>query len=181
MVALSICLFVAVSTAWAQQVTPADFYAARDRARQALGWTSNGCPGRPDLKKEEVAALQARLEVELDAGVITMDGWMAPFAFLPVDRPADVDAVTVFLGTGGNGDLFWPPRLLSIYLRKGDRVLIADAALATKFGALEACDALRQESVDAFNDCWVKRGRDQPAFAAALRQARALVDELAAR
>jgi hypothetical protein len=39
---------------------------------------------------------------------------------------------------------------------------------------------LTKEAADAFNDCWMKRGRDQPAFAAALRRARALVDDLAA-
>ncbi len=70
---------------------------------------------------------------------------MARFAFLPVDRPAGIDAVTVFLGTGGNGDLLWPPRLLSVYLRKGERVYVAWAELATKFTALEACDTLRTQ------------------------------------
>jgi hypothetical protein len=150
------------------------------------------------------AALQADPDAafadgRLDSSVIDQASWRAVFAVMPIARPAGVDVASAFLGTGGNGDLFWPPRLIDAYVRKGDRVLIANAALETKFAALEACDApsraaeakarlaqppelmrLTQEAADAFNDCWMKRGRDQPAFAAALRQAQALVDDLAA-
>jgi hypothetical protein len=150
------------------------------------------------------AALQADPDTafadgRLDSSVIDQASWRAVFAVMPIARPAGVDVASAFLGTGGNGDLFWPPRLIDAYVRKGDRVLIANAALETKFAAREACDAprraaeakarlaqppefmrLTQEAADAFNDCWMKRGRDQPAFAAALRQAQALVDDLAA-
>jgi hypothetical protein len=273
---LSVAMFIAASTAWAQQPTPADFYAARDRARQELGWTSDGCRGRPDLKKDEFAALETRLEAELDAllrrvvgsitapkgfagqgawqpglgcglGMDALDGivfsrgqgddpatvlvtsdgilrrwlaqqsvhktlaaddrayaalladpdaafadgridvsivdfasWWEVFAFLPVVRPAGVEAAAAFLGTSGNGDLVWPPRLISVYLRQGDRIYLADADLTTRFAALAPCEA-RRSAIDAFNACWKERGRDQPEFAAAHWQAQALVDALAAR
>ena len=64
---LSVAIFVGVSAAAAQQPTPADFYAARDRARHELGWTSGSCAGRPDLTENEFAVLHARLAGALDA------------------------------------------------------------------------------------------------------------------
>ena len=265
-----------VSVASAQQPTPPDFYAARDRARQEVGWTSGSCAGRPDLTENDFAALQARLVGELDAllrrtlgsvaapkgfsgegawtpglgcglGMEALDGiafssgqaddratvlvtsdailrrwlaqpslrralgaddrayaallaepdaafadgridfsivdfasWREVFAFLPVLRPAGVDAAAAFLGTAGNGDLAWPPRLIWVYLRQGDRIFLADADLEAPFGALAACDA-RRSAIDAFNACWKERGGDQAEFAAAHWQAQALVDALAAR
>ena len=277
---LSVAMFIGVASAAAQQPpsspTPADFYAARDRARQELGWTSDGCPGRPDLEQNEFAALQARLVGELDAllrrvigsvaapkgfsgegvwtpglgcglgmdaldgiafssgqgddramvqvttdailrrwlaqssvrrvlaaddrayaalladpdaafadgridfSIVDFAGWWEVFAFLPVVRPAGVDAAAAFLGTSGNGDLVWPPRLISVYLRQGDRIYLADADLTTRFAALAPCDA-RRSAIDAFNACWKERGGDQPEFAAAHWQAQALVDALAVR
>jgi len=58
---LLVWMMLGVSVASAQPPTAADFYAARDRARQELGWTSASCTGRPDLTEDEFAALQARL------------------------------------------------------------------------------------------------------------------------
>jgi len=277
MALLWVWVLLGVSMASAQQPTPGDFYAARDRARQELGWTSDGCAGRPDLTEHEFAALQAHLAGELDAllrraigsvaapkgfsgegawtpglgcglGMEALDGiafasgqvdddrvtvrvtsdvilrrwlaqpsvrralaandrayaallaepdaafadgridfsivdfanWREVFAFLPVPRPAGVDAAAAFLGAAGNGDLAWPPRLIWVYLRQGDRILLADADLETPFAALAACEA-RRSAIDAFNACWKERGGDQPEFAAAHWQAQALVDALAAR
>ena len=273
---LSVAMFIGVATAAAQRPTAADFYAARDGARQELGWTSDSCAGRPDLTEKEFAALQARLVGELDAllrrvigsvaapkgfsgegawwpalscglgmdaldsivfsrgqdddratvhvtsdailrrwlaqpsvrralasddrayaalladpdaafadggidfSIVDLASWREAFASLPVVRPAGVDAALAFIGTSGNGDLAWPPRLIWVYLRQGDRIHLADADLAAKFAALAACDA-RREAIDAFNACWKERGGDQPAFAAAHWQAQALVDALAAR
>ncbi len=269
----------------AQQPSGVDFYTARDRARQTIGWTSAGCAGRPDLPEREFDALKVRLSAELDttlrqvigslatpksfsgqgewspglgcglgmdaldgiafwngklgeqaetvlvttdgilrrwlgaaggshirlqndpdagfrdgrlsAADIYQDGWMAPFAFLAIAKPPSVDAATVFLGQGGNGNLNWPPQLLSAYVRKGERIHVGHFNLATPFAPLEACDAPRRaaeskarsaeheqwtrlmdEALEAFNKCWDARGRDQPAFAAALRQAQSLVDDL---
>ena len=273
---LLVWMMLGVSVASAQPPTAADFYAARDRARQELGWTSASCTGRPDLTEDEFAALQARLAGELDAllrrvtgtvaapkgfsgegawrpglgcglGMDALDGiafsrspgddratvlvtsdailrrwlaqaavrrrlgaddrawaalqadpdaafadgtidssivdfaaWREVFAFLLVARPAGVDAAVAYLGISGNGDLVWPPRLISVYLRRGDRIFLADADLATPFAALAACDA-RRRTIDAFNACWKEWGGDQPEFAATQWQAQALVDALAAR
>ena len=95
-------------------------------------------------------------------------------------RPAGVDAATALLGTSGNGDLAWPPRLISVYMRQGGRMFLAEADLTTRFAALAACEA-RRSAIDAFNACWKERRRDQPESAAAHWQAQALVDALAAR
>src|SRR5882672_12036553 len=67
MILLTAGMLLGASAVAAQQPTPADFYAARDRARQELGWTSGSCRGRPGLTESEFAALQARLVGELDA------------------------------------------------------------------------------------------------------------------
>src|SRR4030095_14954399 len=64
---LCVCALLGASAASAQQPTPGDFYAARDRARQELGWTSGSCAGRPDLTESQFAARQVRFVAELDA------------------------------------------------------------------------------------------------------------------
>lgn len=129
----------------------------------------------------------------LSASIIDDDGWLASFASLAVDKPKGVDALTAFVGEGGNGDLIWPPQLLSIYLRKGHRIYLADTTLAIKFSPIAACDPGKElvemngvpvwkggnEALDRYNKCWEERGKDNRGIAAAAWQAQAFIDALA--
>ena len=64
---------------------------------------------------------------------------------------------------------------------KGGKVHIADVELATKFTPVAACEALKANdpSLEAYGKCWEQHFRNDPAFAAAKRQAQALMDSLA--
>ena len=139
-------------------------------------WIARQIAGDPELQTDLDGGFQSG---KLSAQIVTFDGWMSDFAFLPIDRPSTVDAVTAFVGTGGNGELAWPPTLLSIYVRKGHRIYLADIALTTKFSAIAACDALRTADLAAYNECWEERGKGDPAFAAAIKQAQGFIDGVA--
>jgi hypothetical protein len=152
-------------------------------------WLAINDPPQPELQAHLDAAFR---EARITAAVIDMDAWMEAFAFLPIDKPRDVDAASVFLGEGGNGSVIWPPLELGVYLRKRNRIYIAYVPLATPFAPLKACDTLRREAevasgdrdelaLKAFNKCWQERGRNEPAFAAAIRQAQSFIDDLAAQ
>ncbi len=121
---------------------------------------------------------------DLTTDLIGRDSWREVFARLPIDKPAGVDAAFAVLGEGGNGDLMWPPRMISFYVRKGDRIFLVDLDLDTKFTPIEACGDPNKpmwsvENAARFNDCWKQRGAKDPAFAAAGRQAQAFVNALA--
>lgn len=152
-------------------------------------WLAINEPQHPELQADLDAGFRTGV---LTPSLIDMDGWTAVFAFLPVASPDGVDALSVFVGEGGNGTLIWPPRQLAFYLRKGGRVAIAYASLLTPFAPLAVCDRLRratdvpppdavETALDRYNRCWEEHGRDEPAFAAAIEQARSLVEDLAAQ
>lgn len=135
---------------------------------------------------------------DLKADIIISEAQFRPFAFLPVDKPAGVDALTALVGETASDFLIWPPTEISLYLRKGERVYVADLQLATRFTPIAACDPGNylvqsddgsywkggegsEEALARNNKCWAERGKDNPGFAAALRQAQAFIDDLARR
>jgi hypothetical protein len=140
---------------------------------------------KPDYPAWQADPDDAFRRGDLTTELIDEETWREVFAVLPVDKPAGVDAAFAVLGESGNGDLQWPPRLLSFYVRKGDRIFLADMSLDVKFAPIEACgDPGKPEwsadNVARFNECWKERGAKEPAFEAAVRQAQAFVRALAA-
>ena len=149
------------------------------------GWLKRNEPDHPEWQADPDTAFRSRAGPDL----MYRDGWWASFAAMPIDKPVGVDAVVVLLGEGGNGDLIWPPTGLSVYLRMRDRIVLADVALATPFVAIAACSNAERGTIrppdaspDALgrsNKCWEQRGRQEPAFTAAIRQAQDFVNQLA--
>jgi hypothetical protein len=145
-------------------------------------WLKKNEPDRPQLQADPDGAFRTN---QLTTELIDRDSWREVFAALAIDKPAGVDAAFAVLGEGGNGSLTWPPNMVSVYLRKRDRIFLADLSLATKFTPIEACGdpnkpAWSEENLARFNQCWKERGASEPAFVAAARQAQAFVNALAA-
>jgi hypothetical protein len=112
---------------------------------------------------------------------VGMGAAFSGLAELPVDKPAGTVAAAV-LGTRSNGGVFWPPGRIGVAVMKGGKVHFADVELATKFAPIATCEALKANdpALEAYGKCWEQRFRNDPAFAAATRQAQLLVDSLAA-
>jgi hypothetical protein len=145
-------------------------------------WLKRYEPEHPQWQADLDAAFASG---ELNTEMIDREAWREVFATLPVDKPAGVDAVFAFLGQSGNGSVIWPPTMVSVYLRKRDRIFLVDLALDTKFTPIVACGDPNQpepsdENAERFNKCWKQRGAQEPAFVAAGRQAQAFVNALAA-
>jgi hypothetical protein len=145
-------------------------------------WLKKNEPDRPQLQADLDAAFRTS---QLTTEVIDREAWREVFATLPIDKPTGVDAAFAFLGQSGNGSLIWPPTMISVYLRKRDRIFLADLSLAIKFTPIEACGdpnkpAWSEENLARFNQCWKERGAAEPAVVAATRQAQAFINALAA-
>jgi hypothetical protein len=145
-------------------------------------WLKKNEPDRPQLQADPDAAFRTS---QLTTEVTDREAWREVFATLAIDKPAGVDAAFAFLGQSGNGSLIWPPNMISFYVRKRDRIFLADLSLATKFTPIAACGdptkpAWSEENLARFNQCWKERGATEPAFVAATRQAQAFVNALAA-
>ena len=145
-------------------------------------WLKKNEPDRSQLQTDLDAAFRTS---QLNTEVTDREAWREVFAPLAIDKPAGVDAAFAFLGQSGNGSLIWPPNIISFYVRKRDRIFLADMTLATKFTPIEACGdsnkpAWSEENQTRFNQCWKERGAAEPAFVAAARQAQAFVNALAA-
>jgi hypothetical protein len=145
-------------------------------------WLKKNEPDRPQLQADLDAAFRTS---QLNNEVTDREAWREVFAPLAIDRPAGVDAAFAFIGQSGNGSLIWPPNIISFYVRKRDRIFLADMTLAIKFTPIEACGdpnkpAWSEENLARFNQCWKERGASEPAFVAAARQAQAFVNALAA-
>jgi hypothetical protein len=151
-------------------------------------------PTKPDSRRDLDADFARG---DLKADLILSEAQFRPFAFLPVDKPAGIDALTALVGETASDFLIWPPTEISLYLRKGTRVYVADLKLATKFTLITACDPGKylveedggnywrpgggEENLDRNNKCWEERGKNNLGVAAAIRQALAFVDDLARR
>jgi len=145
-------------------------------------WLKKYEPEHPQWQADLDAAFGSG---ELNTEMIDREAWREVFANLAIDKPAGVDATFAFLGQSGNGSLIWPPTIISVYVRKRDRIFLVDLALDAKFTPIAACGDPNQptpsdESLARFNDCWKQRGANEPAFVAATRQAQAFVNALAA-
>ena len=145
-------------------------------------WLQRNEPNHPQWQANLDAAFRSG---DLNTEMIDAEAWREAFAILPIDKPAGLDAAFAVLGESGNGSLIWPPQMISFYVRKGDRIFLADLALATRFAPLEACGdpnkpTWSEENLARYNNCWKQRGDKEPAFADAVRQAQAFVDALAA-
>jgi len=145
-------------------------------------WLKKNEPDRPQLQTDLDAAFRSG---QLNTEVVDREAWREVFAALAIDKPVGVDAAFAFLGQSGNGSLIWPPNIISFYVRKRDRIFLADMTLATKFTPIEACGdpnkpTWSEENQTRFNQCWKERGASEPAFVAAGRQAQAFVNALAA-
>ena len=146
-------------------------------------WLKRNEPDHPQWQAELDAAFAGS---QLTTDLIDREAWREVFAALPIDKPAGVDAAYAFLGQSGNGSLIWPPTMISFYVRKRDRIFLADLSLATKFTPIADCGDPNQpefsdENLARFNNCWKQRGAKEPAFVAAGRQAQAFVNALAAQ
>jgi hypothetical protein len=159
------------------------------------GWLAKHVPYQPAWRDDPDGAFARG---DLNAAIILSEAQFRPFAFLPVDKPAGVDALTALVGETASDFLIWPPTEISLYLRKGERVYVADLQLATRFTPIAACDPGNylvqsddgsywkggegsEEALARNNKCWAERGKDHPGMAAATRQAQAFVDDLARR
>ncbi len=145
-------------------------------------WLKRYEPEHPQWQADFDAAFGSG---ELNTEVTDREAWREVFAPLSIEKPAGVDVVFAFLGESGNGSLIWPPTMISVYLRKRDRIFLVDLALDTKFTPIADCGDPNQptpsdENVARFNNCWKQRGKGEPAFVAASRQAQAFVNALAA-
>jgi hypothetical protein len=113
---------------------------------------------------------------------VGMGAAFSGLAELPVDKPAGT-AAAALLGSRSNGGVFWPPGRIAVAVMKGGKVHVADVELTTKFAPAAGCDALKANdpALEAYGKCWEQRFRNDSAFAAATRQAQALVDALAGK
>ncbi len=134
-------------------------------------WKDNPLPVDPG------AAFRSATFYSLAVG---MGAAFSGHAELPVDKPAGTVAAAV-LGTRSNGGVIWPPERIGVAVMKGGKVHVADVELAVKFAPAAACDALKANdpALEAYGKCWEQRFRNDPAFAAATRQAQRLMDSLA--
>lgn len=115
--------------------------------------------------------------------------WSVTVGFLPIDMPAGIDAAFASVSTSGNGFLgIWPPTSISIYVRKADRIYIADLPPAVEFPETVSCGIDLRAATDIVDPsllrplakrCWEGGGKAQPASVAAARQAQKFIDDLA--
>jgi len=141
----------------------------------------------PDLRADPEAVFRDGL---LSAKEVVFKGvWSVTVGFLPIDTPAGIDAAFASVSTSGNGFLgIWPPRSISIYVRKADRIYIADLPPAVKFPPTVSCGVDLRAAEDVVDpivlrplakQCWEGGGKAQPASVAAVQQAQKFVDDLA--
>ena len=115
--------------------------------------------------------------------------WSVTAGLLPIKPSPGIDVAIAAANSTGNGFLgARPPNEISVYARKGDRIYIASVPPATAFPSTVSCDVdLRaaQEITDPVllrplaKQCWENGAKDDPATAAATRQAQAFSDDLA--
>src|SRR5262249_46744313 len=86
-------------------------------------WLKKNEPDHPQWQAELDAAFGSG---QLNTEMIDREAWREVFAALSIDKPAGVDAAFAFLGQSGNGSLIWPPTIISVYVRKRDRIFLAD-------------------------------------------------------
>jgi hypothetical protein len=120
-----------------------------------------------------------------------MLGPVLTIGFLPIETPPGVDAAFAAATTGGNGFLgVWPPREISIYMRKGSRIYIARVRPAIEFRPTVSCGVDLRTALGITDPvrlrplatrCWEGGGKNEPATAAATRQAQHFIDDLAER
>ena len=120
---------------------------------------------------------------------------------LPIAPPAGAGpAAAVLVQVGQMHDGNFPPQHIAAALIRNGRVYVALVKATTKSAPIAACGAIlaefhrkagvasgsdktqliRKEGEAAFEKCWSERAKDQPGFAAVVRQAQQLVDALAA-
>lgn len=115
--------------------------------------------------------------------------WSVTVGFLPIKTPAGIDAAFASASTNGNGFLgVWPATSISIYVRKGDRIYIADLPLAVEFPPTVSCGVDLRAAANIIDpvvlrplakQCWEGGGKAQAASVAAARQAQKFIDDLA--
>lgn len=125
-------------------------------------------------------------------------------ALLPIVPPAGAGSTAAALvQETQQPDANFPPKHIALVLFKGGRVYLAQVKATARMVPIAACAAVRAEfdkkaavasaASDsdkarrirlegdiAFEECWTERAKDQPGYAAVVRQAQELADALAA-
>jgi hypothetical protein len=141
----------------------------------------------PGLRSDPEAVFRDGLMSSME--VMFKGFWSVTVGFLPIKTPAGIDAAFASASTNGNGFLgVWPARSISIYVRKGDRIYIADLPPAVEFPETVSCGVDLRAATDILDPsllrplakrCWEGGGKAQPASVAAARQAQKFIDDLA--
>ena len=125
------------------------------------------------------------------------DAAFAKYAELPVTKPASASAAVAVLGVRGNGDLKGPPHEIDVVAIQGDKVFFLAASEAVKTAEIPACekvwkqmmarkapqDAMAKEdqAMVAYTKCFAKEAPSQSWFAAAVKTAQSLLEQLPLR
>ena len=117
--------------------------------------------------------------------------WSVTIGFLSIKTPPGVDTAFATVTTSGNGFLgVWPPREISLYMRRGDRIYIASVRPDMEFPPTLSCGVDLRAALKIADPvplrllakrCWEGGGKNEPATAAATRQAQQFIDDLAER
>lgn len=142
----------------------------------------------PEVRDDPEALFRDGLQ---SASEIVFKGvWSVTMGFLPVKTPAGIDVALATASSSGNGFLgVWPPTTISIYMRRGDRIYIASVPPRVAFPPIVSC-GIDLQAAQGITDpvllrplakrCWEGGGKNEPATAAATRQAQEFIDDLSA-
>lgn len=129
------------------------------------------------------------------------DAAFAPYAELPVTKPAGAGVAIAVLGVRGNGGLKAPPDEIDVVMIRGDKLYFLATSDAVKTAEIPSCEkvwtefmarpvntkdprgeiAREDRAMDAYTKCFAKEAPSQTWYAAAIRKAQSQLDLLPAR
>jgi hypothetical protein len=157
-------------------VTTRTLFEAWLRAHKSRWWNQDPLP--QDLQSAFRSDEFYRQALSTDAAVVT-------FARLPVAKPSWARTAFAILATRTQDDVGATPTEMDIVVIGDERLYVATAKTEVAVGPIAACETIRRqfkaqaEAGDgAFLRCFAMHAHDEKSFAAAVKQAQALVDAL---
>jgi hypothetical protein len=157
-------------------VTTRTLFEAWLRAHKTKWWTQDPLP--QDLQTALKTDDFYRQALSTDAAVVT-------FARLPVTRPSWARTAFAVLAVRTQDDVGSAPIEMDIVVIGAERVYAVTAKTEVAVGPIAACGKIRQQfkartdAADrAYLRCFATHARDASGFAAAVKQAQALIDRL---
>jgi hypothetical protein len=160
-------------------VTTKGLFEAWLRAHKTKWWNQDPLP--QDLQ----AALRSD---ELYRQALSTDAAVVTFARLPVAKPSWARTAFGILATRTQDDIGSAPTEMDIVVIGNERVYVATAKIDVAVGPIAACETIRRQFKARAEDadriylrCFATHAHDENSFAAAVKQAQALVDALPAK